>query len=233
MCLVSFVSLSLVSLCITNCVRYCCSSCYHWWTHHHHHQLFTVWAHGLVPSHSDSAAAAAAAAGGAPPVEDYDYEAGYDYDGNPKTGTSTNSTRYCSSSSSFYTFTSIIFYLFVFVFKCEKNRYYWWSLFTFESCVLSIVNVTARICNKLFHLYRSSSVRPVTSSSTTTPMPEKPAGIHNLHFQFLFYCHSCITNRKSIVLPWPVDMQVVVYLFIQQWSNDEKDRGKKKGLVTV
>ena len=48
----------------------------------------TVWAHGLVPSHSDPSA------GGASPVEDYDYDGNYDYDANPKTGSSTNSTRY-------------------------------------------------------------------------------------------------------------------------------------------
>lgn len=47
----------------------------------------TVWAHGLVPAHSDPSA------GVAPAVEDYDYDGNYDYDANPKAG-STNSTRY-------------------------------------------------------------------------------------------------------------------------------------------
>ncbi|XP_046446105.1 inactive tyrosine-protein kinase transmembrane receptor ROR1-like isoform X5 [Daphnia pulex] len=50
-----------------------------------------VWAHGLVPGHSDSSA------GGAPAVEDYDYDGSYDYDGNPKTSASANSTRSTSS----------------------------------------------------------------------------------------------------------------------------------------
>ena len=62
--------------------------------HTHTHDsllLHTVWAHGLVPGHSDSSSASA---GGAPAVEDYDYEGSYDYDGNPKTGASANSTRY-------------------------------------------------------------------------------------------------------------------------------------------
>lgn len=66
-------------------------------TNSHNFIRCAVWAHGLVPGHSDSAAAAVGA-GGAPPVEDYDYEAGYDYDGNPKTGVSANSTaRYCTA----------------------------------------------------------------------------------------------------------------------------------------
>ena len=56
-----------------------------------HTHTTTVWAHGLVPGHSDSSA------GGAPAVEDYDYEGSYDYDGNPKTSASANSTRYALS----------------------------------------------------------------------------------------------------------------------------------------
>jgi len=47
-----------------------------------------VWAHGLVPTNSDSV----------PPVEDYDYDA-YDYEGNPKTGNSTRTRPAVTSST--------------------------------------------------------------------------------------------------------------------------------------
>lgn len=55
-----------------------------------------VWAHGLVPGHSDPSSQSSSAAA-VPAVEDYDYDGSYDYDGagHPLAGkTGGNSTRY-------------------------------------------------------------------------------------------------------------------------------------------
>lgn len=77
-------------------------------THTHTHtRALPVWAHGLVPGHSDSAA------GGAPAVEDYDYEGSYDYDGSSKTGASANSTRYAVPSFDTKRFSFLLFFSFL------------------------------------------------------------------------------------------------------------------------
>ena len=48
----------------------------------------TVWAHGLVPTHSEAVQ----------PVDEYDYDA-YDYDGNPKTTSTTTAATAPASNS--------------------------------------------------------------------------------------------------------------------------------------
>jgi hypothetical protein len=82
-----------------------------------------VWAHGLVPGHSDSSA------GGAPAVEDYDYEGSYDYDGNPKTSASANSTRYALSFN-----TKVFLFLsFSFIFYALRSVSLFYTLYGYHT----------------------------------------------------------------------------------------------------